>query len=258
MTAHALIGMMRLTDVKKLKPLTSSIETLGHRFLQQCSVSGTAKGKGKVKAGVTLKRSKITIKKGQQAPDPSATKGSRKGQLEQMIDDCLQAKAPVRFLKPKEREREAEREKMGLISEDRKQEIASFKKNKSKVKDEDQKSGFIGPEGLDLVTLGLVDADKIPKYELTVEDGRKLAKEYSRVLMRKHRARQAAETGLLKCKKEAIEALPEGLREAALVPDMTPFPVNRFMATLTPPIEGYIEKINEAAKRQSSVKGKLR
>ena len=69
------------------------------------------------------KRSKITIKKGQQAPDPSATKGPRKGQLEQMIDDCLQAKAPVRFLKPKEREREAEREKMGLVSEDRKQEF---------------------------------------------------------------------------------------------------------------------------------------
>ncbi|KAL7607979.1 hypothetical protein Lser_V15G11559 [Lactuca serriola] len=178
------------------------------------------------------KRSKITIKKGQQAPDPSATKGPRKGQLEQMIDDCLQAKAPVRFLKPKEREREAEREKMGLVSEDRKQEIANFKKNKN----------------------------KIPKYELTVEDGRKFDKEYSRVLMRKHRARQASETGLLMCKKEAIEALPEGLglREAALVPDLTPFPVNRFMATLTPPIEGYIEKINEAAKRQSSVKGKLR
>ncbi|CAH1414234.1 unnamed protein product [Lactuca virosa] len=158
-----------------------------------------------------------------------ATKGPRKGQLEQMIDDCLQAKAPVRFLKPKEREREAEREKMGLVSEDRKQEIANFKKNKNKAKDDnEQKSGirFIGPEGLDLVSLGVVDADKIPKYELTVEDGRKLAKEYGRVLMRKHRARQAAETGLLMCKKEAIEALPEGLglREAALVPDLTPFP----------------------------------
>lgn len=175
-----------------------------------------------------------------------------------MIDDCLQAKAPIRFLKPKEREREAEREKMGLISEERKQEIANFKKNKSISKNDDVNLGRIGPEGLDLVSLGLVDADLIPKYELTVEDGRKLAKEYSRVLMRKHRARQAAETGLLNCKKAAIEALPERLKEAALVPDLAPFPVNRFMATLTPPIEGYIEKINEAAKRQSSVKGKLR
>ncbi|XP_024992963.1 uncharacterized protein LOC112526778 [Cynara cardunculus var. scolymus] len=250
--------MMRITQMNKFKPLTSSIETLSHRFLQRCSVSGTAKGKGKVKPGQTLKRSKITVKKGQQVPDPSATKGSRKGQLEQMIDDCLQAKAPVRVLKPKERAREAEREKMGLISEARKQEIAYFKKTtKSKAEDEDL-SGLIGPKGLDLITLGIVDSDKIPKYDLTVEDGRKLAKEYSRVLMRKHRARQAAETGLLKCKKEAIEALPESLREAAMVPDLAPFPVNRFMATLTPPIEGYIEKINEAAKRQSSVKGKLR
>ncbi|KAJ9539164.1 hypothetical protein OSB04_031897 [Centaurea solstitialis] len=251
--------MMRITQFNKFKPPTSSIETLTHRFLQKSSVSGTAKGKGKVKPGQALKRSKITVKKGQQSePDPSATKGSRKGQLDQMIDDCLQAKSPVRVLKPKERAREAEREKMGLISEARKQEIAYFKKTKSKVEGDEDLSGLIGPKGLDLITLGIVDADKIPKYELSVEDGRRLAKEYSRVLMRKHRARQAAESGLLKCKKEAIEALPEGLREAALVPDFTPFPVNRFMATLTPPIEGYIEKINEAAKRQSSVKGKLR
>ncbi|KAL0412111.1 UNVERIFIED_CONTAM: hypothetical protein Slati_3800800 [Sesamum latifolium] len=115
----------------------------------------------------------------------------------------------------------------------------------------------MGTPGMDLISLGLVDADKIPKYELTVEDGRRLAKEYSRVLMRKHRARQAAESTLLRLKKEAIEALPEDLKAAALVPDLTPFPVNRFMATLTPPIEGYIEKINEAA-RKSAAKEKLR
>ncbi|KAI7732953.1 hypothetical protein M8C21_004239 [Ambrosia artemisiifolia] len=252
--------MFRITNIKKLNPISSSIETLTltHQLLQKCSVSGTAKGKGKVKDGQTLKRSKITIKKGQQqSPDTSASKGPRKGQLEQLIDDCLQAKAPVRYLTRKEREREAEREKMGLISENRKLEIETFKKNKKKGTN-DEKIERIGPEGLDLIALGVVDGDKVPKYELTVEDGRRLAKEYSRVLMRKHRARQAAETGLLKCKKEAIEALPDGLREAAMVPDLTPFPVNRFMATLTPPIEGYNEKIIEAAKRQSSVKGKLR
>lgn len=155
---------------------------------------------------------------------------------------------------------------MGLLSEERKLEIANFKKTSKN----DKKHGtsgtsgsnegalMIGTEGLDLISLGVVDGDKVPKYELTVEDGRKLAKEYSRVLMRKHRARQAAESGLLKCKKEAIEALPDGLKEKALVPDLAPFPVNRFMATLTPPIEGYIEKVNEVAKRQSTIKGKLR
>ncbi|XP_071698502.1 uncharacterized protein [Rutidosis leptorrhynchoides] len=252
--------MLRITSIKRL---TSSIETLSHRYQQQCSVSGTAKGKGKIKEGQALKRSKITINKGQKASDPSESKGHRKSQLEQMIDGCLQAKAPVRFLKKKEREREAAREKMGLISEERKLEIANFKKSvKYSPKDDNESNNkdarYIGPEGLDLVTLGVVDGDKIPKYELTVEDGMKLAKEYSRILMRKHRARQAAETGLLKCKKEAIEALPEGLRAAALVPDLTPFPNNRFMATLTPPIEGYHEKITEATKRQSAVKGKLR
>ncbi|KAL3536745.1 hypothetical protein ACH5RR_000111 [Cinchona calisaya] len=116
---------------------------------------------------------------------------------------------------------------------------------------------LLGTPGLDLSSLGLVDSDKIPKYELNVEDGRKLAKEYSRVLMRKHRARQAPESAFLRCKKEAIEALPEDLKIAALNPDLSPFPVNPFMATLTPPIEGYFEKVNEAAKR-SSRKEKLR
>lgn len=114
-----------------------------------------------------------------------------------------------------------------------------------------EKPTIIGTPGLDLVSLGLVDIEKVPKYELSVEDGRRLAKEYSRVLMRKHRARQAAESTLLRMKKEAIEALPLHLREAALVPDLTPFPANRFMATLTPPIEGYIEKVREAANKIS-------
>ncbi|KAJ4842526.1 hypothetical protein Tsubulata_003872 [Turnera subulata] len=50
----------------------------------------------------------------------------------------------------------------------------------------------------------------------------------------------AAESGLLQRKKEAIEALPEKLRVAALVSDLTPFPKARFMATLTPPIEAIV------------------
>ena len=45
--------------------------------------------------------------------------------------------------------------------------------------------------------------------------------------------------------------LPENLREKALVPDLTPFPANRFMATRRPPIEGYIDKVREAAKKYS-------
>ncbi|KAL2490294.1 copper ion binding [Abeliophyllum distichum] len=244
--------MMRITEIKKLKPLQSSLESLSYQYLQRCSVSGTAKGKGKIKTGQTLKRSKITMKKG--SADSSQSEGPRRrSEFDEMVDKCLSATSPVRFLKPKEKAREAEREKMGLISKSREQEIQKLKK---KGKDFDSPM-LIGTPGMDLITLGAVDADKIPKYELTVEDGRRLAKEYSRVLMRKHRARQAAESTLLRLKKEAIEALPENLKAAALVPDMTPFPVNRFMATLTPPIEGYIEKINEAA-RKSAGKEKLR
>ncbi|KAI3411215.1 uncharacterized protein J3R85_018265 [Psidium guajava] len=254
--------MLRLARPKPLtsssSSCSSSLDSLAHQFLQRCSVSGTAKGKSKLKAGQTLKRSRLTTKKSP-GPSDSASKGGGKrgpSEAEAVVEACLNAPTPLRHLTVKQRAREAEREKMGLISKERQREIDMLKKGKSKLAVSD-KPDIIGTPGLDLITLGLVDADKIPKYELTVEDGRRLAKEYSRVLMRRHRARQAAESNLLRTKKEAIEALPEKLREAALVPDLTPSPANRFMATLTPPIEGYIEKVKEAA-RKSSTKEKLR
>ncbi|KAB2629839.1 hypothetical protein D8674_007358 [Pyrus ussuriensis x Pyrus communis] len=145
---------------------------------------------------------------------------------------------------------------MGLISKERQREIEILKYDKGKL-GIPEKPTIIGTPGLDLVSLGLVDVERIPEYNLTLEDGRKLAKEYSRALMKRHRARQAAESTLLRLKKEAIEALPGHLKAAALVPDLTPFPVNRFMTTLTSPIEGYIERVKEAA-RKNSAKEKLR
>ncbi|TYJ46963.1 hypothetical protein E1A91_A02G156100v1 [Gossypium mustelinum] len=241
---------------KNPKPLT----TLTHQFLQRCTVSGTAKGKSKLKAGQPLKRSKISTKKGKGGAslDDSLPKGGRiPDEKQKLYDQCLNAPTPVRHLSPKERAREAEREKLGLISKERQREMEILKKGGRKAMGVPDEPMIMGTPGLDLITLGLVDADKIPKYELTVEDGRRLAKEYSRVLMRKHRARQAAETNLLRMKKEAIEAFPEKLKEAAMIPDLTPFPANRLMASLTPPIEGYIEKVKEAAKKSSS-KQKLR
>ncbi|KAF3454338.1 hypothetical protein FNV43_RR04785 [Rhamnella rubrinervis] len=244
--------------ILKLKPLSLSVQSSGHQFLQRCCVSGTAKGKGKLKPGQPLKRSKVTTKKG--AVDAPSKGGGRsqseKDRLEKFYDQCLNAPTPVRHLTPKQREREAQREKLGLISKDRQRELDMLKKDKGKMSISKSPT-IIGTPGLDLISLGLVDEKDIPKYELTVEDGRRLAKEYSRVLMRRHRARQAAESTLLRLKKEAIEALPEHLKAAALVPDLAPFPANRFMATLTPPIEGYIEKVKEAARR-SSGKEKLR
>lgn len=240
--------MIRFT---KFKSLALSADSGGHQLLQRCWVSGTAKGKSKIKAGQQLKRSKITVKKGGNASKGGGGGGRRiSPEQEKLYDQCLNAPTPLRFLKPKDREREAEREKLGLISKERQREIEMMKMDKSKLGVSDSPS-IIGTMGLDLISLGVVDADKIPKYELTEEDGRRLAKEYSRVLMRRHRARQAAESTLLQMKKEAIEALPEHLKAAALVPDLTKFPPNRFMATLTPPIEGYIEKVKEAARRSS-------
>ncbi|GLT44501.1 hypothetical protein SLA2020_183920 [Shorea laevis] len=243
--------MIRIT---KPKPLL----TLTHQLLQRCTVSGTAKGKAKLKSGQPLKRSKISKKGGPQKDGDSSEKGGRiQDEKQRLYHECLNAPTPVRHLTPKERAREAEREKLGLMSKERQREVEILKKGGRKALGVPDEPMIIGTPGLDLITLGLVDADKIPKYELTVEDGRRLAKEYSRVLMRKHRARQAAESTLLRLKKEAIEALPEKLKQAALVPDLAPFPANRFMATLTPPIEGYIEKVMEAAKK-SVGKEKLR
>ncbi|CAI8607627.1 unnamed protein product [Vicia faba] len=245
--------MLRLSNLKPL--FNSTNPSSPYQLLQRCSVSRTAKGKGK--AGQILKRSKVTVKKTGSEPKPGIPTGSReKQEKERLYNQCIDAPTPLRHLKPKQREREEEREKLGLISKDRQREIDMTKKKNQKFR-VSEKPSIIGTPGLDYITLGLVDAEKLPKYELTAEDGKRLAKEYSRVLMRKHRARQAAETKFLGLKKEAIEALPEKLKEAALVPDLSPFPANRFMATLTPPIEGYIEKIREAANRISG-KEKIR
>ncbi|KAJ0018464.1 hypothetical protein Pint_11160 [Pistacia integerrima] len=211
-----------------------SLQSLSHQFTQKCSASGTPKGKAKLKTGVRL-------------PDAK----------QKLYEQCLNAPTPVRYLSPKDRKREIEREKLGLVSKDRQREIEILKKGGKESMGISKEPMIMGTPGLDLISLGIVDAEKIPKYELTAEDGQRLAKEYSRILMRKHRARQAAETNLLRLKKEAIEALPEGLKEAALVPDLTPFPANKFMATLTPPIEGYMEKVTEATRRRSG-KEKLR
>ena len=87
---------------------------------------------------------------------------------------------PNRILKPQQREREAEREKLGLVSKKGQREIEMLKKQ---VKEGTgfEKPMITGTPGLDLISLSLVDADCIPKYELTVEDGRLLAKDCSRV-----------------------------------------------------------------------------
>lgn len=173
--------------------------------------SASGTPKGKAKMKAGQQLKRSKITTKKGSSPAKGAKAHAPDEKQRLYDQCLNAPTPVRFLTPM----------------------------------------IMGTPGMDLISLGLVDADKIPKYELTAEDGKRLAKECSRVLMRRHRARQAAESTLLRLKKEAIEALPEDLKKAALVPDLTPFPVNRFMATLTPPIEGYMEKVREATRRSS-------
>ncbi|TVU38732.1 hypothetical protein EJB05_12117 [Eragrostis curvula] len=257
------IMFSRLFKTLTVSPaLASGLTSQHHQLQQRAQVSGTAKGKAKLKSGQPLKRSSIA-KKGAPSGGGGGGRGRREAieRITQISDSCLNAPTPLRYLSPKERLREAKREELGLISKERQRELDMAKaKAKAKSKGtggDDEGRVLMGPPGLDYISLGLVDEEAIPKYELTVEDGRRLAKEYSRVLMRRHRARQTAESTLLTLKKEAIAALPEKLQAAALVPDMTPFPANRYMATLTPPIEGYLEKVRDAAKKYS-VKEKLR
>ncbi|XP_068640464.1 uncharacterized protein [Aristolochia californica] len=251
--------MLRNCNSSRLKALLPSVGTLlpnqNPIFLQRCSVSGTAKGKGKLKDGQQLKRSIVPKKNTKPVGESSGRSRGENERVDKMVDACMSAPTPVRYLTPKDKKRESERAKLGLLSKDRQREIDAAKTSKKSNKVEEVP--LMGTPGLDLISLGIVDKDEIPKYELTVEDGRRLAKEYSRVLMKRTRARQAAESALLRLKKEAIEALPEHLKTAALVPDLTPFPINRYMASLTPPIEGYIESIKEAT-RKSIGKEKLR
>ncbi|KAF6994556.1 hypothetical protein CFC21_011226 [Triticum aestivum] len=258
------IMLRHLSKTLAVSPAVASGMTSQHHQLQQrAPVGGTSKGKAKLKAGLPLKRSVIAKKGG--APATAGSGGAGRGRREaieritQIAESCLKSSTPLRHLSPKECLREAKREELGLISKERQREL-DIAKAKAKSKGTIGGDGgrvLMGPPGLDYISLGLVDEKTIPTYELTVEDGRRLAKEYSRVLMQRHRARQTAESTLLSLKKEAVAALPEKLQAAAMVPDMTPFPANRYMATLTPPIEGYIEKVRDAAKKYS-VKEKLR
>ncbi|CAL9226253.1 unnamed protein product [Arabidopsis halleri] len=228
------------------------IDSVSYNLLQKCYASGTPKGKAKLKTGQPLKRNKLTIKKGGGGDEAGKGKGRISDEKQKLYDQCINAPCPVRYLRPKEREREARREKLGLISKARQREIEFQKKGGSFTMGVTTEPMRIGTQGLDYISLGIFTEDELPKYKVTVEDGIRLAKEYSRVLMREHRARRVAEINLVKLRKAAIEALPENLRKGALERDLTPFPVNRGLATLTPPIEGYLEKIMNAAAKKSS------
>lgn len=236
---------------KPIQPLleaTNNPYDTGVRSSVQLSFTrGAATKKGKVAA---LKRRSVVKKTTKSGKDSSGGGSKESQQFKELIKKCLDAPTPVRYLKEKDRIREMEREKLGLISKDRQRELDMEKQMKKKLKEGEIVTET--KEQLDPVALGIVDKDEIPSFEFTVEEGRRLAKEYSRMLARDLRARQAEESMRLKLKNDAIAALPPRLREAALVPDFTPFPANRHRAYLTPPIEGYSQKLKDAAKHLAS------
>lgn len=236
---------------KPIQPLleaTNNPYDTGIRSSVQLSITrGAATKKGKVAA---LKRRSVVKKTTKSGKDSSGGGSKESQQFKELIKKCLDAPTPVRYLKEKDRIREMEREKLGLISKDRQRELDMEKQMKKKLKEGEIVTET--KEQLDPVALGIVDKDEIPSFEFTVEEGRRLAKEYSRMLARDLRARQAEESMRLKLKNDAIAALPPRLREAALVPDFTPFPANRHRAYLTPPIEGYSQKLKDAAKQLAS------
>lgn len=173
------------------------------------------------------KKKKEKKKEKRKGPGVDSEGAKDKVRFDDLVEKALTAPSPVRHVKEKERLREQEMEKYGLMTKERQVELDQIKaREKAKVKkkkgDEEEGSSVEGEE----------------KPSLTKEEGMRLAKEYSRLLMREDRKLHAGETIRLRLKNEAIAALPLGLQEAARLPDMTPFP-GLSPATLTPPIPGF-------------------
>jgi hypothetical protein len=83
----------------------------------------------------------------------------------------------------------------------------------------------------------LTPAERVVRTEEELAEAAMRSKEYSRQKMREHRAWQAAFMAKVKLRDEAIQALPESLREAALKPDLTLFPANRQIWVESPPLD---------------------
>jgi hypothetical protein len=100
------------------------------------------------------------------------------------------------------------------------------------------------------IMLRALESQTVEPLDLTPEEreeAARRAKEYSSRKMRQHREWQADLSMKLKLKQAAIAALPPDLRAAAMVPDLEPFPLNRWIWTETPPVE---EEEDAGARRQ--------
>lgn len=183
------------------------------------------------------KKEKKKVKKKGAAEDAEVARD--RVRFEDLVDKALNAPSPVRHVKEKERLREQELEKYGLMTKEREVELEQIKaRQKAKKKKGDEEAGT-----------SMEDEEKPP---LSKEEGMRLAKEYSRLLMREDRKLHAGEAIRLRLKIEAIAALPLNLQEAASVPDMTPFP-GLSPATLTPPIPGFSYEYDSRLKHEEDL-----
>uniref|UniRef100_A0A7S1SH10 Large ribosomal subunit protein mL40 n=1 Tax=Tetraselmis chuii TaxID=63592 RepID=A0A7S1SH10_9CHLO len=134
-----------------------------------------------------------------------------------------------------------------------KTETKAEKKAKAVQKDEQQSSSLGGKVQQ---MMKVLEPQKVPQAKLSagdLEEHKQRGKEFSRKKMAEHRAWQKALSEKLRLKLAAIEALPVALREHAASDDFEPFPLNRWVATDTPPIEGYYESksgVNDRSKRR--------
>ncbi|MCO5563138.1 hypothetical protein L7F22_016774 [Adiantum nelumboides] len=184
---------------------------------------------------VKKKKKKKEKKKGKKGAAGTEDHEKDRARFGDLVVKALNAPSPVRHVKQKERLREQEMAKYGLMTKERQIELEQIK-SRERAKEKAKKNNEEEEEGT------YVEEDE-EKQRLRKEEGMRLAKEYSRFLMREDRKLHAGETIRLRLKNEAIAALPPVLQEAARVPDESLFP-GLSPATLTPPIPGFSYEYN--------------
>lgn len=83
-----------------------------------------------------------------------------------------------------------------------------------------------------------------------------IGKRYNRMMAKEHNTMTADLTMKIKLRDDAIAHLPEILQHAARQIDQNPPPLNRLMATYTPPIPGYnpTDYVGQDGERRKSKK----
>ncbi|CBJ32731.1 conserved unknown protein [Ectocarpus siliculosus] len=96
-----------------------------------------------------------------------------------------------------------------------------------------------------MTLLKLLDARPEPMPELSAEEKQRnfdIGRRYNSKMATSHNERMADLTTKIKLRDDAIAHLPELLQHAARQPDRNPPPLNRRVATYTPPIPGFDKK----------------